>query len=290
MIRLPFWNPEGTLLLGLMITTSLPIVSFAATTSEEINPDELIIEFADPSRESISLLRSELLEMDAVRTEEVYVPYVNEDVPGQAVPLRALLEKLEFPSSVSVLASSYDGYFSVFEPEFIEKYEPYLLLSLEDQEGNKLQVGKSPDLGPFYLTFAAKIEKGSPELMDPGNKRPYGVNWIKIGDYDELLEPLYAGSLSNLDETTEYGRKIYVNNCMSCHAFESTGLGGTFSNRTTTILGIHAGYNMQYFESMVKNPGEMIPGVLMSAHPHYTDKEIQAVAKFILAANENAKK
>lgn len=274
---------------ALMLTaiSALPLTANAKV--EPPAPNDLIIEFSDPSRETLTVTRSELLKIEGIETEPVFVPYANEAVSGKVIPLTALWNYLELESSPAVLASSYDGYFSVMKPDFIDKYAPYLLLTFDDYPEGKLQVGKSPDLGPFYLTFAAEVEKGSPELLDPDNKRPYGVNWIRIGSYEDLMEPLYSGSLSDLGKKESVGRDIYTNNCMSCHAFGETGLGGTFSNRTTTILAIHASYNMSYFKDMVKEPGKLIPDVLMPANPHYSDEQIEAVAAFILAANSNEK-
>ena len=72
---------------------------------------------------------------------------------------------------------------------------------------------------------------------------------------------------------------------MSCHAWEDQKLGGVLSNRNSTILGVHARYNADYFKNYVYEPSRFIPDVLMPAHPHYTDDKIEAIAAFLIKSS-----
>ena len=67
---------------------------------------------------------------------------------------------------------------------------------LTEREDGQLQLGDSPELGPHYITFDKQPEKGSKELFDPDNKRPFGVNHMQIGAYEDLMAPLYTGALA----------------------------------------------------------------------------------------------
>ncbi|MEM8868717.1 MAG: c-type cytochrome, partial [Verrucomicrobiota bacterium] len=135
----------------------------------------------------------------------------------------------------------------------------------------------------YYITYAKELKQGDSELLDPDNKRPYGVSKITIGPYDEIFEKLYAGPLATLDETTSAGREIFIHNCMSCHAWEQDGLGGRFSNRIVPILSVHAQYNAEYFKNYVYEPSKFLPDVLMPAHPHYDDAKIESIIRFLQA-------
>ncbi len=239
------------------------------------------------SQHTVELERSELLGLDSVVSAPVYVPYVDRTVEARILPLSALVEFLELPGDVSLLANSYDGYFSVYRPEFVEAFQPYFVLAFAEREDGQLQLGDSPELGPHYITFDKQPEKGSKELFDPDNKRPFGVDRIQIGAYEDLMAPLYTGALADVTEVVAAGRHDYVNNCMSCHAWEDEELGGVLSNRNSTILGVHARYNADYFKNYVYEPSRFIPDVLMPAHPHYTDEKIEAIAAFLIKSSED---
>jgi cytochrome c2 len=250
---------------------------------EEFEADALKIEFAD-SEPAIEMSKADLLALDATSVQDVYISYIDAVKPAHVLYLTDLLAHVEADAGSAVFANSYDGYFSVYQPDFVERYAPYLILAFEGMAPDEMQLGESPDLGPYYITFDERPAKGSAELYDPDNKRPYGVNWIKIGPYEEMMAPFYRGKLAKVSEKIEHGRQLYIDNCMSCHAFGEGKLGGDFSNRTSQLLTIHAEINMRYFKDMVREPAKWIPGVLMSAHPHYTDEDIEAIAAFLRRA------
>ncbi|NBB80705.1 MAG: c-type cytochrome [Verrucomicrobia bacterium] len=266
---------------------SLVIFDLAANNAAASGQLSVEIKMKDGAERTLQLETHELLALDSVALTQVYVPYVDRMVEAQVLPLSAFIDFLELPNDVSLLANSYDGYFSVYRPEFIDSFEPYFVLAFTERSDGQLQLGDSPDLGPHYITFERQPEKGSDVLFDPDNKRPFGVNHIQIGAYEDLMGPLYSGALDDVTDVVASGREFYINNCMSCHAWEDKELGGVLSNRNSTILAVHARYNADYFKDYVYEPTRFIPDVLMPAHPHYTDAEIDAIAAFLMKSTED---
>ncbi|MEM8868117.1 MAG: hypothetical protein AAGC73_07590, partial [Verrucomicrobiota bacterium] len=94
--------------------------------------------FAESSKATITYSREALLEMGAVE-ESVLIPYINERIPCLVVPLSLVVEEAGGDASDTVTAESYDGYFSVFDPSFIEKYNPYVLVEIIETPAGVLQ-------------------------------------------------------------------------------------------------------------------------------------------------------
>jgi cytochrome c2 len=249
-------------------------------SSERLSESDLEVAFEDPSKPSVFIARGSLIEVSGL-TESVYIPYISEAIDCVVVPIADLLKLLNMDTSAAVLAESYDGYFSVYPSEFTEDFAPYLVLTLGSQPVGNMQIGKSPNLGPYYITYAKQPADGSPELFDPTTKRPFGVNKVTVGDYGSIFAKLYSGPFEHVTVEQAEGRDLFINNCMSCHAWETDGLGGRFSNRTASILSVHARYNADYFKKYVINPTQFIPDVMMPAHPHYTDEKIEAIIAFL---------
>ncbi|MEM7791369.1 MAG: cytochrome c [Verrucomicrobiota bacterium] len=270
------------LFLGTLVgpnTSQLNAIQFGSERGDE---SDLEIAFVDPSKPSKYISRADLIEMGA-KEEGVLVPYIDSYIPSLTIPLTAVVAAAGGQPTDSVTAESYDGYFSIFQPEFIKEYAPYIMLDIIETEPGVLQIGKSPNLGPYYITYAKELKQGSPEILDPDNKRPYGVNKITIGPYETIFEKLYSGPLATLEKDLAAGRTIFINNCMSCHAWEPDGLGGRFSNRVVPILSMHAQFNAQYFKEYVYDPTKFQPDVLMPKHPHYEDETIQSIINFLKA-------
>lgn len=278
-----FFNRAGVYsLLAVLIVG--PVVSAQALQDSRSQDDDLELRFGVELNARF-MKRADLLLLPA-QTESVYIPYIDTYLDCQVLPLSSLLEVLELDLESAILAESYDGYFSVYQPEFIDQYEPYLVLTLGDEPLGDMQVQTSPNLGPYYVTYAKQVPIGSPELMDPDNKRPYGVSRITIGDYAELFKSFYEGPLESLNAAELAGRELFINNCLSCHAWEAEGLGGRFSNRTVPILTAHARYNSDYFKAYVKNPATYDPTAKMPAHPHYDPSQIDSIIQFLKATAE----
>lgn len=249
--------------------------------SERLTDSDLEVHFADASSEPVFISRDSLYAMTP-DSRLIYLPYTDSEVQANVIPLKKILELFEFSGDGAMSAESYDGYYSLYPSDFIEAYAPYLVLDLEGLERGDLHPEGAPDLGPYYITFEERLEQGSSKMEDPDNKRPFGVNKITLGTYQDLVAIFYAGPLAALEGPAASGRELYLNNCLSCHAWDrETGPGGDFSNRTTNILSVHAKYNKDYFAKYVVNPTQFIPDVKMPKHPHYTDEQIESIRLFL---------
>ncbi|TVP82334.1 MAG: cytochrome c [Puniceicoccaceae bacterium] len=247
---------------------------------ERMDEGDLEVRFADRARPGGFLSREALLALP-VEERELYIPYVDAHFSATILPLSELLSALGKDAESSVLSYSYDGYVSFYPPEFTAEYAPFILLELEGFASGDLNLEGGPDLGPYYITFAGEIEKGSEVYPDPDNKRPFGVNQITIGAYDHLMAPLYSGRFADLTPIQQSGRHLWIHNCMSCHAWTEGGVGGDLSNRTAEFISIHARHNRRYFYDMVRDPAKLISDVKMPNHHHYEDAQIEAIRLFL---------
>lgn len=263
-----------------MIAAITSVRAEAASTTESATSLDLLVEFAGSDREPITIPREKLYTM-GVEKVEVMIPYAEKTVTCTILPVRKLYAYLEVDHSIASAAESYDGYYSIYPTKFVQDYDPYLVLDFDGVEKGSLKLEGTPELGPFYITFAAPLVQGSDEMPDPDNKRPFGVTKMTLGSYDDLLGFMYEGAFANLDAAAKYGRELYTNNCMSCHAWTAEGPGGVFSNRTAQILSVHAKFNRDYFSKYIINPTQFIPDVKMPKHPHYADEEIDALIAFL---------
>lgn len=269
-VRLP-----GTLLLAMAVSAPL-----AAETPTKVS-DDLTIDFLAGAQASQTLTRSEL---KALGTEKAEVPvgYTEGVLTADVLPLLTLLETLDVEGDYAVVTYSYDGYISYFPRSFIEKFDPYIVLRFDKLPEGRLQPAGAPDLGPYYITFEAEIPRGDPEVPDPDNKRPYGVDRILIGPEKEIIAPLYAGNLADVSGPAILGSKLTLNNCLSCHAWPGdTTFTATFSNRNMIILKAHAMHNTTYFNDMIKDPATLMPDAKMAGHPHYSDEDIAAIRAYL---------
>ena len=240
----------------------------------------LRVAFAESPGASREFTREALRAMPTAR-REVYFPYVDGVREAEVLPLAALMERLS--ADGSVMAYCRDGYVSYYPEAFLETYAPFLVLDLAATPPGDLRLEGGPDLGPYYITFAARVARGSAELPDPDNKRPFGVERLVFGDREALVGPLFEGPVAELAPLEERGRELWMHNCMSCHAWgpDGEGPGGHLSNRTARVIAIHAKHNGDYFHDYVRDPSTFIPGVKMPKHPHYTDEDIASIQAFI---------
>lgn len=282
------WGSASFVAASLLSTVSFilaPLASGQDAAVDEVDMDEagsgLNLVFADSDAPGRQVSKAELLELAAVRQQSVYIPYIDAEREAYVLDLVDFIAHVGGQPGDAVLANSYDGYFSVYQPDFIERFNPYLVLAFKGLDPEVMLLEEGPDLGPFYITFDERLEKGSEVLFDPDHKRPFGVNWLRVGNYREMMAPFYEAPLITITRQVERGRDFYINNCMSCHAYGESKLGGHLSNRTAELLAVHAKFNKPYFRQMVRDPSKWIPDVLMPAHPHYTDAQIDAIAAFL---------
>jgi cytochrome c2 len=241
----------------------------------------LHFEVVGDSVDSFVIERSDLYNK-GVHTEPIFIPYIDATLDCTVLPLRALLA--DYPKMDTIMAYCYDGYVSYYPMDFVEQYEPYIVLDIEgvEQGSLKLEGEGAPDMGPFYITFAKPLKQGSPEMPDPDNKRPYGVYKLAVGSQEDLVGLMFQGAFAELSESAASGRQLWLNNCMSCHTWGQGGPGGDLSNRTSQILSIHAKYNKQYFHDFIKDPHVTMPDAKMPKHPHYDDETIENIRQFLL--------
>jgi cytochrome c2 len=251
----------------------------AAYVDKETLTGDLVIELATAADEPSVIKRDALYDM-GVETESVYIPYQKSALKCTVLPLKVLLD--QYPEFDTVFAYCYDGYISYYTPEFIEEYEPYIVLDLEGNERGDMKLDGAPDMAPFYITFSPWITQGAEEMPDPDNKRPFGVFKLKLGTRDSLVGPLYSAPFDALGEQAVAGRELWMNNCMSCHSWVPEGPGGNLSTRNVKLVSIHAKYNQKYFHDFVQDPQVTMPDSKMPKHPHYSDETIEQIRQFLI--------
>ncbi|WPJ94584.1 cytochrome c [Coraliomargarita algicola] len=266
------------LLLPSLLVLLLPVSVQAAYVDKADLTGDLIVELASDPAQDFVIQRDALYDM-GVKTEAVYIPYLKKTIQCTVLPLAAILDA--YPEFDAAFAYCYDGYMSYYTSEFIAEYDPYVVLDLEGNERGDMQLEGTPDMGPFYITFAKQLTAGSEEILDPANKRPFGVYKLKLGSQESLVGPLFEAPFDTMDANAQAGREIWMNNCMSCHSWDPVGPGGNLSNRIVKIVSMHAKYNKQYFHDFVKDPQVTMPDSKMPKHPHYSDETIEQIRQFL---------
>lgn len=224
-------------------------------------------------------------ELRALPTEEHVIE--GEFVPGpQKVTvafLSTLLDNLPVKSKTpTVLAYCKDGYLSVFDPAFVARWRPVLVLEINGQGPEAWPPpGLNYNPGPTVITVEERLTPGVNGVLDIEHKRPWGVNEIHVVTADTAFANLYSDKWATLSPRGQAGRELWVNSCMSCHVGPAEKLGGTKSGRPFAVLAAHAQYNAEYFKNYVRAPQKMMPGAKMAAHPHYTDEQLLALIAFI---------
>lgn len=201
---------------------------------------------------------------------------------ARGVYLRDLIAALGPPAGVDlVLADCSDGYQSNFTTEVITRNEPYVLISIDETSLPAwVSAQGHPEWGPYIIS--TRRDEG---LLDPANKRPWGVERLVLTRYEQVVAPLYerSGATGNTIDL-KAGIAIFANNCASCHNYQSTLLGGDLSTRNFDILKVFAENNRQYFIDMLFEPVATNPTAeKMPAHPHYTDAEVDNLIAFFTA-------
>jgi cytochrome c2 len=259
----------------------------SAKSGEEVPPgDDLWVEVLLPGASSISLTRAELLR-GAVERKSVYFSYTDEHRICLVLPLEALMKEMVGGEATMLTSYSSDGYVSVFTPDFIRDYQPFIVLEIEGMGPGGMAFEGGPDLGPFFITYNQLLEPGYGPFPDPVNKRPYGVTKISVGTEESVLGPFFSSPASGLSASDARGRHLWVHNCMSCHQWTPADPGGHMSNRDAQVLSVHARLSPDYFRRFVVDPQEIWPGARMSGHPHYEEADIDAIRSFLQLYGES---
>jgi len=212
-----------------------------------------------------------------------------EFVPGEQEVTALFLDELwrALPcgdGADALLATCNDGYASVYRAGFIASHRPFLILEINGQGPEKWPpAGLNFNPGPYVVSVSAAVAPAVAQLLDPGHKRPWGVNRIEVVRYAERYGDAFAGKWSALSGRAVTGREIWINSCASCHHGPGTTFGGVKSDRPFEVIAAHAAYNRDYFKRYVRNPQAVISGAKMEAHPHYADAQLDALIAFITA-------
>lgn len=197
----------------------------------------------------------------------------------EVVDLATLTAALKIEAAFAIVtAHCTDGYWSVYEPETFERHRPYLVIGLDGRPLSEFTAAQGrPDWGPYWVSV-----RDAKEVRDAEHWRPWGVLRLEWWSDQALFQPLrrHVGQ----DPAVETGMKLFIGNCASCHALDRFQGGGSVSNRTATILSVHARFNEAYFLAMLADPvGTNPTATLMPATTDYSEEELQALLAFLRA-------
>jgi cytochrome c2 len=216
-----------------------------------------------------------------------------EFVPGEqeitVVFLADLWPKLGCSATAdTLLATCTDGYASIYTAAFIQEYRPFLVLEINGRGPETWPpAGLTFNPGPYVVSVSATLAPAIEKFLDANHKRPWGVSAIEVTTFSERFAPLVAGPRAALTADAQVGREIWLNSCLSCHAGPEGSFGGTKSQRPFEVLRAHAIYNTDYFRRYVRDPKSLMPGARMEPHPHYTDRQLDALIAFLAAGPES---
>lgn len=212
-----------------------------------------------------------------------------EFLPGRQrvriVFLREVLERLPIAAGFdAVTATCTDGYASVFPDEFIDTWRPYLVLEINGAGPDRWPPeGLSFNPGPYVITVSDQVTPGVGKLLDISHKQPWGVSAIKLVREAEEFAPFARGDWAALSPAALRGRELWVNSCYSCHKGPGEEIGGTKGGRPFAVLQAYAKHNSSYFKTYVREPKKLNASAQMTAHPHYSDEQLNELRAFILA-------
>ena len=210
--------------------------------------------------------------------------FVSGEQEVTALDLKTLLKSLPLEANAdTLLATCADGYASVYRQEFIETYQPFVVLEINGQGPDHWPPpGLKYNPGPYVITVSAQRVPAVSTYLDINHKRPWAVTLIEAANYEKRFASLYSGNGARLSPQAVQGREIWINSCFSCHQGPGAQpLGGTKANRPFPVLVAHATYNADYFKGYVRDPKKMMSGAKMEAHPHYTEAQLDALIAFL---------
>jgi mono/diheme cytochrome c family protein len=207
--------------------------------------------------------------------------WTNPGIPSrlEIVYLADLMKALGLGDEIDfVLADCVDGFQANYTRDQIEAHRPYLILTIE---------GAGPEewayqngllrYGPHYLRIA---EPG--QLLDPESKMPFGVTRLRFARFAAMAAEFYESPWEDLEDTAARGREIYMNACVNCHALDQrSSFGGEKSSSLLRTLAIQAESQQAYFKGVVRHPARILGSQDMTAFPHYTEAEFEALFAFL---------
>jgi len=230
-----------------------------------------------PQRRYLS--RADLLAHPAVTPAMVKIDFQeNREASVTALPIRELLTSLGVLGAHHlILADCRDGYQSHYDAAQLPLLDPVLVLAI-DGEGPETWGKRDGEwrYGPHYASI-----RHEGDLPDPGSKRPFGLTTLTVTTWADRFAEINAGRRGASEGPVARGREIFRNHCLSCHRTGSGVAGGNLSNRAVEIVAAQAKFNRDYFIAIVRNPADVMPGIAMGPHPHYTDADYEALRAYL---------
>ena len=197
----------------------------------------------------------------------------------KVVPMAEFWKVADSKGSADVMtAYCTDKYFSVYTREFVETYDPFIIIEVDRNKPSAWTDGLE-NASPFFISV--NFDDSKPPYQDKGHKRPWGVQSVTFGKYDEMFSVFYTGAFAHITGPAAQGRDIWINSCASCHQAPGDGIGGHKAVRPWEILAIHAKMNQEYFVNYVRDPKSLNPAALMEPHSEYDDEEMAALVAFL---------
>jgi hypothetical protein len=188
------------------------------------------------------------------------------------------------PGTDLLLARCSDGYAAVYRRDFIDRYQPFLILEIDGRgPADWPPPGLKFNPGPYAISVSPAIEPAVATLLDANHKRPWGVVTLELARYGERFHDAYDGAWARLSSRGAAGREIWINSCASCHAGPGRTFGGEKSGQAFPALAALAKAQPDFFRAYVRHPQAMLPAAKMEGHPRYTDSQLDALIAFITA-------
>jgi len=194
------------------------------------------------------------------------------------------------PGADCLLLRCADKWESIYKADFVKQWNPYILLRMDGKNLDGVTLPPPYDkekLSPYYMNVSATKFPGF-KYTDYSNVDPTQVIEIVASNYDGYLKPWFTGKYADLGPMAADGRKIFLNNCASCHQGPGGEVGGHVSTRPWEVLTAHATYNQKYFVDYVRNPQKYIPDVVMPKHESFTSDMFDKLIAFLSAGSAPA--
>lgn len=277
----------SAVMLGWVLMQSATLLEGAIELhAERQNESDLKISYMDAKGKETAqyLVFEDLLQFP---TQEMTLPLEMYDEPQacRILMLDVFLKALPGnPVYDTLVADCVDGYFSYYTQSFIDEYKPFFVLQINGKNPSDWKRTASGGwMGPYLILVSEKITPAFKTLVDGEHKLPWGVNHVRLVNYEMLFAPLFSGNFSKLSASAERGRFLYLENCASCHAWEDGSFGGTKSNRNVPVIASQATFNEKYFRDYLEDPQKFMPDSTMPAQTHYGEEEVSAVIDFLRA-------
>lgn len=187
------------------------------------------------------------------------------------------------PEADCLLLRCSDKWESVYQANFINSWNPYILLKMDGKDLTDVTLpppNEKEKLAPYYMNVSSTFSPGF-DRSEYANIDPTQVIEIVAANYDAYYKPWFSGKYAKLSPEAEAGRTIFFNNCASCHQGPGGKCGGHVSTRPWEILTTYASYNQKYFVDYVRNPQKFLPDVVMPKHESFTQDTFDKLIAFL---------